>query len=111
MYKYDLVAMHERAQKAIFALQRNQIEVSARMGIDTSIPLHKRMPLPPTEENICKAAEVLGVSVGWLVTGVPATETDRFVILQVSGNITGSVVIKGNRHCEIVVRNAPAMGI
>lgn len=45
MYKYDLVAMHERAQKAIFALQRNQIEVSARIGIDTSIPLHKRMPL------------------------------------------------------------------
>lgn len=111
MYKYDLVAMHERAQKAIFALQRNQIEVSARMGIDTSIPLHKRMPLPPTEENICKAAEVLGVSVKWLITGVPATETDRFVIQQVSGNINGSVVIKGNRNCEIVVRNAPAMGI
>lgn len=111
MYKYDLVAMHERAQKAIFALQRNQIEVSARMGIDTSIPLHKRMPLPPTEENICKAAEVLGVSVGWLITGVPVTETDRFVIQQVSGNINGSVVIKGNRNCEIVVRNAPMLGI
>lgn len=111
MYKYDLVAMHERAQKAIFALQRNQIEVSARMGIDTSIPLHKRMPLPPTEANICKAADVLGVSVGWLITGVPETETDRFVIQQVSGNINGSVVIRGNKNCEITVRNVPTWGI
>lgn len=106
----DLNAMHERALKAIFALQRNQLEVSARMGIDTSIPLHKRLPLPPTEENICRAAEVLGVSVKWLTTGIPETETDRFVVRQISGT-NSSVVVRDNRDCRITVHNVPMRGM
>lgn len=107
---HEINAMHERALKAIFVLQHNQLDVSARMGIDTRIPLHKRLPLPPTKANICRAADVLGVSVKWLTTGIPETETDRFVVRQISGT-NGSVVVRDNRDCRITVHNVPVRGI
>lgn len=78
--KYDLVAMHERACRAAIVLHRQLREISALMGEDVSIPLHKRKPIPPTAENIRKAAEIIGVSVGWLTTGIPETATDMLVL-------------------------------
>lgn len=103
--KYDFVSMHERACRAIVVLQRQLKEVSKLMGADVSIPLHERKPIPPTPENIRKAAGIIGVSVGWLVTGKPETATDLLVIghTPTINQITGSAVITDNQHCTIVV--------
>lgn len=103
--KYDLVAMHERACRAAIVLRRQLREISALMGEDVSIPLHKRKPIQPTPENIRKAAEIIGVSVGWLVTGIPETPTDMLVIGQkpMNANIADSAIINGSQHCAIVV--------
>lgn len=102
--EYDIGAMHERACKAIYALQRSQREISALMGVDTSIPLHERRPLLPTMSNIGRAARILGVSVKWLMTGIPETHTDLLVIGQ-GPKVTGSAIITGSEQCTIVVKN------
>lgn len=103
--RYDLGAMHERACRAIVVLHRQLKEVSKLMGVDVSIPLHQRKPIPPTPQNIRKAADIIGVSVGWLTTGIPETATDLLVIghTPTINNITGSAVVTENQHCTIVV--------
>lgn len=100
-----MVAMHERACRAAIVPHRQPREISALMGEDVSIPLHKRKPIPPTPENIRKAAEIIGVSVGWLTTGIPETPTDMLVIghKPMIANIADSAIIKDSQHCTIVV--------
>lgn len=101
---FDLGAMHERACRAIFVLQRTQKEISNLMGVDTSIPWHERKPLPPTMNNIKRAAQVIGVSVEWLMYGIPKNQTDMFVLSHQSGN-SKSVFVTENKNCTIVAIN------
>lgn len=103
--KYDLVAMHERACRAAIVLHRQLREISALMGEDVSIQLHRRNPIQPTPESISKAAEIIGVSVGWLVTGITETPTGMLVIghKPMIANIADSAIIKDSQHCTIVV--------
>lgn len=75
------------------------------MGEDVSIPLHKRSPIQPTPENIQRAAKIIGVSEGWLTTGIPETPTDMLVIghKPVITHITRSAVISDSQYCSITV--------
>ena len=80
--EYDFSAMHKRACAAILVLNLDQRDVAERMGADTSIPLHLRKPFRPTRRNVQLAANVIGVSVEWLLFGNPLTDTDDFVVAQ-----------------------------
>lgn len=81
--EYDFSAMHKRACAAILVLNLDQQDVAAQMGADTSRPLYLRKPFRPTMPNICKAAEIIGISTRWLMFGVPMTDTDDFVVTQI----------------------------
>lgn len=106
--KYDLFAMHERSCRAAIVLHRQLREISALMGEDVSIPLHRRKPIQPTPVIIRKAAEIIGVSVGWLVTGIKETQTGMLVIghKPMIANIADSAIIKDSQHCTIVADHA-----
>lgn len=80
---YDFSAMHKRACAAILVLNMDQQDVAERMGADMSIPLYLRKPFRPTMANICKAADIIGISTGWLMSGDTMTDTDDFVATQI----------------------------
>lgn len=82
-YEYDFSAMHKRACAAILVLNMDQQDVAERMGADMSIPLYLRKPFRPTMANICKAADIIGISTGWLMSGDTMTDTDDFVAAQI----------------------------
>lgn len=99
---FDLIAMNERACRAIIATGRTQREVAKQMGIDISIPLHKREPMQPTIQNIRKAAQIIGVSYKWLTTGIPETQLD-FVVSVPFVALYGQNIITGNNNSAIEI--------
>lgn len=108
--KFDFAAMHERCCTAISVLGFTQKGVSAKMGVDTSIPLHERTPLRPTAQNIRRVSEILGVSVHWIVTGEAQNDVDALVVSSCAirkanqaHNTHGSVLIQGNEKSTIIV--------
>lgn len=111
--EFDFTAMHQRACEAILATGRTQREIAALMGADLSIPLHKRKPIQPTMENVKRVSQILGVSVGWLLTGKPENDIDLLVIghkpgmqkSSTTGNIDHSAVIQDVTANTITVHN------
>ena len=111
--EYDLTAMHERSCTAIQATGRTQREIAALMGADLSIPLHKRKPIQPTMRNVTKVAQILGISVGWLLTGKPENDIDLIAIghrpglgkSATTGNIDHSTVVQDVTANTITVHN------
>ena len=116
--EYDLTAMHERSCNAIQATGRTQREIAALMGADLSIPLHKRKPIQPTMGNVTKVAHILGISVGWLLTGKPENDIDLLAIghrpglgkSASTGNIDHSTVVQDVTANTITVHNFNADG-
>ena len=82
-HEYDFPAMHKRACAAILVLNLDQQDVAKQMGADMSRPLYLRKPFRPTMPNICRAAEIIGISTRWLMSGTPMTDTDDFVAAQI----------------------------
>lgn len=102
--EFDLTEIHERACKAIAALGRTQREVAILMGIDVSVPRHKRTPPEPSMQNIRKVAQILGVSLRWLTTGVPETQLD-FIVSRPLVALYGHNIITGNNYSEIEINS------
>jgi hypothetical protein len=96
------IDMHNRACKAIAALGRTHREVAFLMGVDFSVPPYKQQMPPPTGRNLKKAARIIGVSMQWLLTGIPQTEMD-FIVCRPVMALHGQNIVTGNNGSDIQI--------
>ena len=116
--EYDLAAINTRLYRAMYLLGRTRVELAEHFGIDTSIPLCEQPKLPEAStENIIKAANFLGVSFTWLLTGEPCTEVDHYVrdadnrsagsaaAAMAANTGHNSAVVQGSQNTSVVVKH------
>lgn len=111
--EYDMQAINDRFFKALSKTNRTRTEIAEYLGLDSRIPLalQPKEKIPrPTMESIVKVATFLGVSVGWMLHGIPENDVDLFVDSapfqsKHSFSAAGSSIVQGNEQSTIIVNN------
>lgn len=112
---YDFAAINTRLFRTMYLLGRTRVELGAHFGLDPSVPLCWQDIPDASTENLIKAANFLGISLTWLVTGEPCTTTDYYVCeadnksagsaaaAMASSTGHGSAVVQGSQNTSVVV--------
>lgn len=111
--EYDMKAINERFYKAMNRTNRTRTEIAEYLGLDPKLPLvlQPKEKIPrPTMESIVKVSKFLGVSVGWMLHGIPENDVDLFVEsspvqINQSFSANSSAIVQGNEQSTIIVNN------
>lgn len=111
--EYDMQAINERFYKAMGRTNRTRTEIAEYLGLDPKLPLsmQPKEKIPrPTMESIIKVSMFLGVSVGWMLNGIPENDVDLFVEstpakINQSFSAHSSAIVQGNEQSTIIVNN------